>query len=485
MPNDLFSSLYSTTNALRAQSAALDIVGRNMSNVNNTAYARQRVVFGDKGSVDTPLGAQSLGIEAVGIQQMRDALLDGQITEEKSNSGFLDSQEKFLQQAQTALGQGLFTNAGTIETIKSTTALPNGIASSIDAFFNAWQSLATDPGSTVNKQQLLANAQDLVDKLNTADKRLADISLSTPVVSNTLTGQMDEGTRQVNSLLTTIADLNRQIGRVEITNPGTAVDLRDQRQSKLEELAGYIDFTTVEQTAGQVAIRVNTTVPGTTVDLVGLANVNGTMSQSGGIYSWTPTGSAVPTADLSFTAGSLAGYQAVGKTIQGYRDSLDDFAAALVTEVNNAYTDNHSAGNLNPDFFTPPTPPATTTAGTISLAVTSVTAGNGTTLSGDNVRAKAVANLAKSSTFLSGSTPAAAFAKIVTNVGQDVSNNNTGIEDQKSLSKLLTAQRQSYSGVSLDEETADMLRYQRAYQASSKLLSVIDGLLGTMLETLS
>ncbi len=481
MPNDLFSSLYSTTNALRAQSAALDIVGRNMSNVNNTAYARQRVVFGDKGSVDTPLGAQSLGIEAVGIQQMRDSLLDRQIIEESSNSGFLESQEKFLQQAQTALGQGLFSNAGTVETIKSTTALPNGIASSIDAFFNAWQSLATDPGSTVNKQQLLANAQDLVDKLNTADKRLADLSLSTPVVANTLTSQMDEGTRQVNSLLTTIADLNRQIGRVEISNPGNAVDLRDQRQAKLEELAGYIDFTAVEQTAGQIAIRVNTTTPGTTVDLVSLATVNGTMSQSGGIYSWTPTGSAVPTTDLSFTAGSLAGYQAVGKTIQGYRDSLDDFAAALVTQVNNAYTDNHSAGNLNPDFFTP----ANTTAGTISIAVTSVTAGNGTTLSGDNVRAKAVANLAISNTFLSGSTPAAAFAKIVTNVGQDVSNNDTGIEDQKSLSKLLAAQRQSYSGVSLDEETADMLRYQRAYQASSKLLSVIDELLGTMLETLS
>lgn len=485
MPNDLFSSLYSTTNALRAQSAALDIVGRNMSNVNNTAYARQRVVFGDKGSVDTPLGAQSLGIEAVGIQQMRDALLDGQIIEEKSNSGFLDSQEKFLQQAQTALGQGLFKNGGTVETIKSTTALPSGIASSVDAFFNAWQSLATDPSSTVNKQQLLANAQDLVDKLNTADKRLADISLSTPVVANTLTGQMDEGTRQVNSLLTTIADLNRQIGRVEITNPGTAVDLRDQRQAKLEELAGYIDFTAVDQTAGQVAIRVNTTTPGTTVDLVSLANVNGSMTRTGGTYAWTPTGSATPTATLSFSAGSLAGYQAVGATVQSYRDSLDDFAAALVTQVNNAYTDNHSGTNLNPDFFTPPTPPATTTAGTISLAVASVTAGNGTTLSGDNVRAKAVANLAKSNTFLAGSTPAAAYTKIVTKVGQDVSNNDTGIADQKSLSKLLAAQRQSYSGVSLDEETTDMLRYQRAYQASSKLLSVIDGLLGTMLDTLN
>jgi len=74
---DLLSTLYSSANAMRAHSAALDIVGRNMANVNNPAYARQRVVYGDKGSVNTPLGVQSLGLEAVGIQQMRDTLLDG------------------------------------------------------------------------------------------------------------------------------------------------------------------------------------------------------------------------------------------------------------------------------------------------------------------------------------------------------------------------------------------------------------------------
>jgi flagellar hook-associated protein FlgK len=54
--------------------------------------------------------------------------------------------------------------------------------------------------------------------------------------------------------------------------------------------------------------------------------------------------------------------------------------------------------------------------------------------------------------------PRAAFAKIVTNVGQDVSNNDTGIEDQKSLSKPPRRPASVYSGVSLDEETADMLR---------------------------
>jgi flagellar hook-associated protein 1 FlgK len=157
----------------------------------------------------------------------------------------------------------------------------------------------------------------------------------------------------------------------------------------------------------------------------------------------------------------------------------------LVTQVNTAYTTTVSNPNGNTNFFNA----ANLTAGTISLGAgitsTTVTAGYASSPSGENRIALAVGAIAKNSGFLAGSTPAAAFTKIVTQVGQDVSNNDTRIDDQKSLTDLLGAQRQSYSGVSLDEETADMLRYQRAYQASAKMLGVIDSLLSTMLDTLS
>jgi flagellar hook-associated protein 1 FlgK len=470
----LFSSLYTSTNALRAQSAALDITGRNMANVNNPNYARQRVVFGDKGSVDTPLGAQSLGIEPVGIQQMRDKLLDGQISEETSNTELLNSQLKYLQQAQTALGQGIFGKAGTVDTISSNTKLPAGIAASVDAFFNAWQSFATEPSSTVNKQQLIATTDDLVDKIQLADKRLADISLPAPATGNTLTGQMDEDARQVNGLLSTLADLNRQIGRVEITNPGSAVDLRDQRQAKLEELAKYIDFTTVPQDAGQIGIQVSDGGTGT-VDLVSLSTVTGTLARNGSNYEWTPP-SGPPAQAVSFSAGSLAGYQDVGDTINGYRAQLDAFVNALVTRVNTAYN-----SGVNGDYFTA----SGTTAGTIARTATvaNVRAGDVGGPSGANDRALAVASLVTDTTFLGG-TPSQAYTRIVTTVAQDVSVTSARADDQASLQALLTAQRDSYSGVSLDEETADMLRYQRAFQASSKMMAIINELLANVMETL-
>lgn len=475
MSYGLFASLYTNTNAMRAHSAALDIVGRNMANVNNPAYARQRVVYGDKGSVDTPLGVQSLGVEPVALQQMRDRLIDNQVREETSNTEFFNSQLNYLRQAQTSLGQGLFGQSGSVDTIASNPELPSGISASIDAFFNAWQSFATKPTDTVNKQQLIATTDDLIEKINLADRRLADIALPAPAVGNTLTGQMEEGARQVNGLLTTLADLNRQIGRVEVVEAGTAVDLRDQRQAKLEELAKYIDFETVPQASGQVGVRVSDGVGGT-VDLLNLSTVTGTLARNGSNYEWTPT-AGPPAVAVDFSAGSLAGYQEVGATVQGYRDDLDTFVATLVSEVNTAYN-----SGTNGDFFAA----GGTTAGTMTRTATVATL-VATDLggpSGGNDRALAVAAVARDTGFLNG-TPAQSFARIVTQVGQDVSVTEARYDDQKALGDLLLSQRDSYGGVSLDEETADMMRLQRAYQASAKMMSIVDQLLADVIATLS
>lgn len=469
----LFAALYNNTNAMRAHTSALEVTSRNMANVNNPAYARQRIIYGDKGTVNTPLGALSLGIEAVGIQQMRDRLLDRQITEETSISESFKTQISYLQQAQTALGQGLFGKTGGVDTIAGNAELPAGIAASLDQFFNAWQAFASNPTTNVVKQQLIAATDDLVGKIQLADRRLGDIALPS-VVGNTLTGQMDAATTTVNGLLASIADLNRQIGRVEVVTPGSGIDLRDQRQAKLEELSKYLDFTTVDQTAGQVAIQVVDS-SSATVNLVDLSVVQGSLARNGTNYDWTPlTGPAVT---LDVNSGKLAGFQDVGATIQGYRTDLDSFVSALVTQVNTAY---NSA--TNGDFFT-----ATgTTAATFqrNATVSTVVATDIGGAAGGNDRALAVAQLATNKAFLSG-TPAEAFGSIVVDVAQDVSTTVSRIEDQDTLSQLLKAQRDSYGGVSLDEEAADMMRLQRAFQASAKMLGVMDEMLNRIIETLA
>ena len=78
----LVSSLSQAVRSLQAQSRGVDVAGRNLANVNNPDYARQRVLLGERGSVLTPQGAQSLGLEAKAVQQIRDELLDRQVARE-------------------------------------------------------------------------------------------------------------------------------------------------------------------------------------------------------------------------------------------------------------------------------------------------------------------------------------------------------------------------------------------------------------------
>jgi flagellar hook-associated protein 1 FlgK len=460
----LFSNLYTNTSAMRAHTAALDLVGRNMANVNNPAYARQRIIYGDRGAVQTALGTQSLGIEAVGIQQFRDRLLDGQIRNEISTGDSFSTRLAFLRQAETALGQGALGASGGLDTIGSNPTIGAGIAQSIDAFFNAWESFATHPTSIIEKQQVAAATDDLINKLQLADARLADIAL--PSTRNSLTDQMDRDATRVNGLLASIADLNRQIGRVEVSRPLSAVDLRDQRQAKLEELARLIDFEIADQPAGQIAIVVRDTA-NNAVNLVDLANVPGTFARNGTGYEWTPT--AGPAVALNVTGGSLHGYREAGLAIQGYRDDLDAFVGALVAQVNTAYN-----SGTNGEFFAA----GGTTAASIArvATVSNLRAADIGSPAGANDRALAVAEIARHATFLHG-TPAATFTRLVGEVAQDITVAGNRLEDQASLQRLLKAQREAFGGVSLDEEVAEMMRLQRAFQASAKLINVMDEML--------
>ena len=99
----LFGSLSAGVKALAAQSRAVETAGRNLANVNNPNYARQRIVFGDRGTVVTPLGAQSLGLEAKQIEQLRDVLLDRQTVREISLTSSLEAEQAAYEKAQAGL----------------------------------------------------------------------------------------------------------------------------------------------------------------------------------------------------------------------------------------------------------------------------------------------------------------------------------------------------------------------------------------------
>jgi len=465
----LFATLNSSVKALTAHSRAIETTGKNLANVNNPNYARQRVLYGDRGTVLTPQGAQSLGIEAIGVQQLRDTLLDQQLIREIALKASFESEQSGYQRAQAGLGQS-------IDRSQSATQVggggDKGLSAAIDDFFNAFQSFAARPTDHGERQILLQKAGILTDRFQFADERITQVQadLNTEIATH-----VDE----VNRLLGTIADLNGQIGRFEINAPGSAVDLRDQRQARLEELAAKLPIEVGTNVGGQVQILTKDG-GGTDVVLVDLATVQGAVTFDGLALS-----AGLPPTVLGPSGGAIKGaLTARDGAIQTLRNDLDQLARQLVTAVNSAYNPTSATG----DFFNP----ANLTAGTMSLAAglttTNLKASDGGA-AGDNAIALAVAQLANSGFSTGGGdhidgTFSGFYAKTVSKLGQALAGANSRVDDQSNIERLVRSNRDAVSSVSLDEEMADLLKFQRAFQASSRVFGVVDDLLDAVVNRL-
>jgi flagellar hook-associated protein 1 FlgK len=456
----LYGTLNLGTRALQAQSQGLSVAGQNLANVNNPAYTRRRLLL-----QSTASGAQGTGVNAVAIQRIHSALLDRQIQGETSVSGYWSAQQNALQSAQINLGEALSSSAAT-----GAAGAQSTLASDLDGLFNEFQNLAASPASLSQRAVLLTRAQNLAAQFNQADGRLAELN-------DTLNQSVTADAAQATELLQSVARLNEQIRRAESGSNGSANDLRDLRQQKLETLAGLTNVETVEDPDGQVNVSIggNLLVSGQQV----LATLESYDAGGGQQMVRTSTGTA-----LTLTGGSIQGtIDARDGGLATLRSSLDSLANTLATEVNTV----HRAGfNLNggtgADFFTG------TSAG--SLRVNAVLTGNPALLQasgsatnpGNNQTASALASLANQPlAALGGQTFAASYARTVTSLGESLATANGNVEDQQLMAGMLQGQRSSVSGVSIDEEMTDLVKYQKAFQASARIISTVDEMLGEVI----
>src|SRR5690348_14833802 len=106
----LFNTLQLGARALQANQLGVEVTGQNLANSSNTAYARQVVNLSTSTPTPTTLGMQGTGVQVTSIQQVRDAMLDGEVRDESSVSGYWNSQQSALENAQTQLGEFLTIN---------------------------------------------------------------------------------------------------------------------------------------------------------------------------------------------------------------------------------------------------------------------------------------------------------------------------------------------------------------------------------------
>jgi flagellar hook-associated protein 1 len=466
----LYSTLNNSISALNAQSVAINTTGNNLANVNNPNYSREVTNLGSLGTVVTPSGPESMGLTALSVTQVRSAVMDSQVMQADSQASYYAAQQSGYQQAQAALGQTVSSSTSSGATASAT---QSGVGAALDDLFNSFQSFAANPTDSGTRQALLQSASILTDRLNSTDANLTQVQtgLQTQATSDVATA---------NSLLTNIANLNGQIGKIEVNAPGTAVTLRDQRQGDLEQLAALMPVTVKEGANGEDTVTAAngsggavTLLSGTTIP--GPVTFNGTNTVSGGS----------PAVALALSSGSIQGeIQASTGGVQTLRDSLNNLANQLVTSVNAVYNPTGITGN----FFTA----ANTTAATISMDP-SVTASNLKAsdggAAGDNTVAVGVAALANTTFSTAGGdsingTFDRYYAGAVSGFGQTLAGVNEQVTNTATIQTMTTNQRNAVSGVNLDEEMSNLLMYQRAYQASSQVFQTVDSLINSVVNSL-
>jgi flagellar hook-associated protein FlgK len=245
----LISSLHHSSGALRVHSKGLEVVGKNLANINNRDYAKQRIAIGDRGSIETGVAVESLGIEVIQLKQNRDAILDKTVMRETSALEKLIGEKNVLDAAQIALGQFLDRTKDSTSINTAAGASGGGISDSLVDFFNSWESLSVKPSDIGVKEQVLQNSQILAEKINLTLARLKQ-------VQDDVKFQVETEYEEYTKILSEIRDINNEIAKAEIGRPMAAVDLRDKRQAKLQELSRFSDanFSTVLDSNGQIQV---------------------------------------------------------------------------------------------------------------------------------------------------------------------------------------------------------------------------------------
>ena len=468
----LFGTLAMANRSLQTQRNGTEVAGHNLANVNTPGYSRQRVSIETSLTIPSEMGPQGTGADAVSIRQIRDALLDKQITGETSVRGAYEARQRALQFGQAALGQQIDRQASGASGAAAASGVggQHGIAEDLSELFSAFQSLSTNPTSSAERQVLLLKAQNLSTQFNQVSQRLTDLRSS---LNESLASDVD----QANLALQDIAQLNLQITAAEVGTTNQANDLRDIRQKRLEDLAKLVNIDTTANSNGSVDVAIN----GVTVVTAGVVTDTLQTYDAGGgqMLVRTATGGTA----LALSGGSMAGTIDTRDndllTLQG---NLDTLAANVIGEVNVLHAPGYGLnGTTGENFFTGTTAADMGVNATLLNDPSRVQASAVSGAVGDNRVALSLAQLAdKKLPTLGTQTLLERYGQNVAELGQALNGTNTQLSNQQIVESMLTRQRDSVSGVSLDEEMTDLIKFQRAFEASARLITTIDSMLETV-----
>lgn len=455
-----FSPVEIGRRALRASQLGITVTGQNIANVNTPGYTRQTVSLSPSANDSSNLRLTGSGVDINGVRSARDQFVESRLQSETATNGRLTAESNALTPVDAA-----FNDNGT----------GSGIQAALNNFFGAFRDLEASPGSA-SVRAVVADKGDVLSRaFHSTRSQLSDIRRD---ADRELRSTVDEA----NTLAARVASLNARIGQAE-GQGGNASELRDQRGEALRQLSELTGARNFENSDGSVTVTLGD----------GRAIVTADQSHQLEAVSTPPDGLAQVSLDgqpAVISDGKIRGLQNAITTITQQIASVDDLAASVAARVNTLHTSGSDLnGNAGTAFF------VSSTGGTINAQnidvsaaikadpklVVAAASGAG---SGDATVARNIAGLLTDPSSTAG-TRSGSFAEIygsiVRDAGASVRNAQDALVTQQAILQQTQAQRDSVSGVSLDEEAVALLQYQRSFEAAAKFLKIADEMTQTIL----
>lgn len=456
----LFQGIEIGKRALMTHQTVLQTIGHNIANVNTPGYTRQRVRIEASLPEAGVLSNIGSGVETLNIQNIRDLFLGEQYRADNKSLGQWTYKQKMLAQVESMFGEP---NDGTFVTL-------------LNKFWDSWSNLSTNPESTTFRAALLEDTNLLTNGFHQIAGQLESLRKAVDT-------DLDNMVEDVNRITTEISRLNQQISRQEVGDD-KANDLRDARDLLIDELSSLIDVNSFQDGKGQFIVSIGAMElvngPDTNMLEAKPLNENGKLEHK---LLWKGS-----TISLTNIDGQLKGLIDMrDKIIPDMVNQIDTLASQMIASVNQIHRQGYGLdGSTNLDFFDS----TFTSAATIRLNFdvvdhTERIAASASGEAGDNVIALQMQGLRNAKTMVRGSATMNEFYNsVVGELGVMSGQAQSFATNYELLVQQIDNTRQSVQGVSLDEEMTNMVKFQHAYDAAARVVTVMDQALSTVIGTM-
>ncbi len=450
----LFGALDASISGMFSSRLATQIANHNIANANTPGYSRQSLRISSATPLITTFGAIGRGTVVGSIERAQSNFLQAQLVQQKVLYGNYSELDNALTSVEDILGS----------------TENDRIGDALNEFFGAYSDLATPPMSDGKRQAVVSQAQRLSLQFREIDQALNSLERDNRRAVST-------SVDQVNLLLGKVAEFNSQIVAAS-SRGGEPNDLIDQRGQILDELSNLTRFDLNTRTDGSVDVSIEGRALVTRghvneLRVVEEEDLNGQVRQTVQFGGRNPI-------IIDFQSGQMAGRaNMTNEVIPKIRRQLDELAKSIIDQVNSLHRQGVSSGGAGVDLFSG----SDASTFTVNQAVVNnpalvVTGRSGD--AGDNELALEIAALAESVAGGKDLSLNEQYNNLIVDLATQRGSYRTLAESQETIVESTRNRLEADRGVNLDEELANLVLFQRSFEANARVIRIIDEMLDTV-----